>query len=223
MGKGLIPLRRCEDVDPARDPRSLSSRAEWKTCFRRELLPATFDIVTKLIATIGSPGLCRKLYALCAARHQRPRVARSLSGRVCAAPRRGLRDRRPRGWRGWGRGRLERSAGAGNISGTCPHLDRSRIRHCDSPDVAAGKRRHARTLPRRGRMPGGGDGITLRDLPTSFGVANLSARRGDHRRQSFDIDGSGAGSDTVATKGRSRPAPTARLARSTTGSSPPQI
>ena len=47
----------------------------------------------------------------------------------------------------------------------------------DTTDAVPGEWLHARVIPRRSRIWWEGEGITLRELPTAFGVANLRARR----------------------------------------------
>ena len=118
MGKDLIPgSADRNDVDPH------ATAIAFEPCrvedvLPAELLPATFDIVGKLIATIGSPDF---------AGNYTPYVLRDINALVSLGRFQdafgllsaGLRDRRPRGWRGWAEV-VWSDPRAPEYSGTCP-------------------------------------------------------------------------------------------------------
>ena len=196
MGKDLIPgSADREDVDPH------ATAIAFEPCrvedvLPAELLPATFDIVTKLIATIASPDF---------AGNYTPYVLRDINALVSlgrfqdafALLSAGLRDRRPRGWRGWAEV-VWSDPRAPEYIGDMPHT-------WIGAEFATAIRRmllreNGGTLELFRAVPDAwweGDGITLRDLPTSFGVANLSARRG-RSQATIDLALTGPAPDRIA-------------------------
>ena len=177
MGRDVIPgSADRDDVDPH------ATAIAFEPCrvddaLPEELLPATFDLAAKLIATIRAPGF---------AGNYSPYIVRDLNAFVslgrfddafallaCV-----LDGRRPRGWRGWAEV-VWSDPRAPDYIGDMPHT-------WIGAEFATAIRRmllreNSDALELFRAVPDAwweGEGITLRDLPTSFGVANLRARRG---------------------------------------------
>ena len=176
MGKGLIPgSADRDDVDPT------ATAIAFEPCrvddvLPADLMPATFELIVKLIATITSSGF---------AGNYTPYVLRNVNalvslgrlkdaGELISAA---LNDRRPQGWRGWAEV-VWSDPRAPEYIGDMPHT-------WIGAEFATSirmmlLRENGDTLELFRAVPDvwwQGAGITLRDLPTCFGVANLSARR----------------------------------------------
>ena len=138
-----------DDVDPT------STSIAFEPCrvedaFPPELVAATYDRAAARVKEISSPGF---------EANYSPYDLRNLNAFVSLGP---IRRRLPPAFgharmskaarlARLGRGRVERSAGAGIYRRHAPHLDRRRVLLRCPAHVAEGKRRDARTLPRRAR------------------------------------------------------------------------
>ena len=175
-GNGRIPgSADRDDVDPT------ATAIAFEPCrvedvLPAELLPATFDLVAQLTEAIRAPGftgnytpyIVRNLNALVSMGRFEDAFA-LLAATLC--------DRRPQGWRGWAEV-VWGDARTPEYLGDMPHtwigaefataIRRMLLRENDV------------VLELFRAVPDAwwdGEGITLRDLPTRFGVVNLSARR----------------------------------------------
>jgi hypothetical protein len=176
MGRGLIPgSADREDVDPT------STAIAFEPCraedaLPAELLPATFDLVSNLIERISSPDF---------AGNYTPYVLRDLNALVCLGRLQEafgllsatLRGRRPGGWRHWAEV-VWSDLRSPEYIGDMPHT-------WIGAEFATAIRRmllreNGGTLELFRAVPDAwweGEGIALRDLPTSFGTVNLEAQR----------------------------------------------
>jgi len=177
MGRDVIPgSADREDVDPT------ATAIAFEPCrvedvLPAELTPATFDLVSKLIETIGSPDF---------AGNYTPYIIRNLNGLVSLGRLQDafallstvLHDRRPRGWRHWAEV-VWSDPRAPDYIGDMPHT-------WIGAEFATAIRRmllreNGEALELFRAVPDAwwaGEGIRLRDLPTGFGFANLKAQRG---------------------------------------------
>ncbi len=203
LGKGVIPASADrEDVDPS------STSIAFEPCrvedvLPAELVPATFDLSAARISQVAAPGFAGNFT---------PYALRNLNAfvslgrfddafRLLAAA---LACRRPRGWRHWAEVVWSESRSPDYI-GDMPHT-------WIGAEFATAIRRmllreNGETLELFRAVPDAwweGDGITLRDLPTSFRrrqsrSATRARSRGDDRS---GADGSGAGAHHVPVSGR---------------------
>ena len=177
MGKGVIPgSADRDDVDPH------ATAIAFEPCrvddvLPAELVPATFDLAAKLIATICAPGF-EGNYSPYIVRDLNAFVALGRFDDAFALLSTVLDGRRPRGWRGWAEV-VWSDPRAPDYIGDMPHT-------WIGAEFATAIRRmllreNGDTLELFRAVPDAwweGEGIQLRDLPTGFGVANLRGRRG---------------------------------------------
>ena len=176
LGRGVIPASADrEDVDPS------STSIAFEPCrvedvLPPELIPATFDLSAARIKQVAAPGFAGNFT---------PYALRNLNafvslGRFDDAFRLlsvALACRRPVGWRHWAEV-VWSDLRSPEYIGDMPHT-------WIGAEFATAIRRmllreNGGTLELFRAVPDAwweGDGITLRDLPTSFGIANLEARR----------------------------------------------
>ena len=177
LGRGVIPASADrEDVDPS------STSIAFEPCrvedvLPADLIPATFDLSAARVKQVAAPG---------SAGNFTPYALRNLNAfvslgqfedafRLLSAA---LASRRPIGWRHWAEVVWSEPRSPEYI-GDMPHT-------WIGAEFATAIRRmllreNYRTLELFRAIPDAwweGEGITLRDLPTSFGIANLVARRG---------------------------------------------
>ena len=176
MGRDVIPgSADRDDVDPH------ATAIAFEPCrvddvLPAELVPQTFDLAAQLIATIRAPGF---------EGNYTPYIVRDLNAFVSlgrfddayALLSTVLDGRRPRGWRGWAEV-VWSDPRAPDYIGDMPHT-------WIGAEFATAIRRmllreNGDTLELFRAVPDAwwdGEGIKLRELPTAFGVANLTARR----------------------------------------------
>jgi hypothetical protein len=177
MGKGLIPgSADRDDIDPT------ATAIAFEPCrvedvLPAELAPATFDLLANLIEAIDAPGFSS---------NYTPYIVRNLNALVSLGRFEDayalldvtLRGRRPSGWRGWAEV-VWGDARAPEYIGDMPHT-------WIGAEFATAIRRmllreNGEILELFRAVPDAwwaGEGIQLRDLPTRFGIVNLSAHRG---------------------------------------------
>ena len=180
MKTGLIPgSADRDDVDPT------ATSIAFEPCRVEDALPpelvaATYDRAAARVKEISSPGF---------AANYSPYDLRNLNafvslGRYDDAFRLlsvMLASRRPRGWRGWAEV-VWADLRAPEYIGDMPHTWIGAEFFCAVRRMLL--RENGATLELFRAVPDGwwtGEGITLNDLPTAFGVANLTARRGRSR------------------------------------------
>ncbi len=176
MGRGFIPASADrEDVDPS------STSIAFEPCRVEDVLPselisATFELSAARIKQVAAPGFAGNFtpYAL---RNLNAFVSLGRFEDAFRLLSAALASRRPIGWRHWAEVVWSEPRSPEYI-GDMPHT-------WIGAEFATAIRRmllreNGRTLELFRAVPDAwweGEGITLRDLPTSFGVANLAARR----------------------------------------------
>ena len=190
-----------DDIDPT------STSIAFEPCrvddaFPPELVAATYDRAAARVKEVSSPGF-KANYSPYDLRNLNAFVSLGRYDDAFRLLSVLLASRRPRGWRGWAEVVWSDVQGLRNTSATCrtPGSERNSLRY--SADVAEGKRRQPRTL-RSPRCWWTGEGITLNDLPTAFGVANLTAHGSGRATVDFRLR-SGAGGIRPLSGSETRP------------------
>ena len=195
LGRGVIPASADrEDVDPS------STSIAFEPCrvedvLPADLIPATFDLSAARIRQVAAPGFAGNFT---------PYALRNLNafvslGRFDDAFRLlsvALACRRPMGWRHWAEVVWSESRSPEYI-GDMPHT-------WIGAEFATAIRRmllreNGGTLELFRAVPDSwweGEGISLHDLPTTFGVANLKARR-THSRATVDLELTGPAPELI--------------------------